>query len=155
QTGTLVRELPQGASHVSFSPDGTWLATTGDGLTLWSVRDWSRAWQGAGQRFSAHAFSADGRFVAVESGSGQVVLYGTAHGREVARLADPYGRRQAWLAFSHNARSLAAIPYDFKGLALWNLGEVEDRMEKLRADGERVSSPHEEADALDKVPLTL
>jgi WD40 repeat protein len=155
ETGTLVRELPMGASHVAFSPDGTSLATTGDGLSLWSVSDWSRVWQGAGQNYSAPAFTADGRFIAVETGPGAIALYATPTGHEVARLADPYGRRQAWLAFSHDARFLAAIPYDFKGLALWNLGEVEDRLEKLGAGGERVSSPDRADDALENFPLTM
>jgi tetratricopeptide (TPR) repeat protein len=122
---------------------------------LWSVGDWSRVWQGAGQNFSAHAFTADGRFIAVESGAGAIVLYDTPTGREVARLTDPYGRRQAWMAFSPDARYLAAIPYDFKGLALWNLAEVEDRLDQLAVGGQRISSTDTVNDFLDSIPLTL
>jgi serine/threonine protein kinase/WD40 repeat protein len=140
-TGKRVRELPQGASRVAFSPDGTWLATTGDGLSLWKAGDWKRVWQGAGQSHSAHAFTGDGRYIAVETGTGTIVLYATRDGREIARLTDPNGCRQVWLAFSPDSRYLAGIFYDFKGLAVWDLREVEDRLERLGAGVESISSP--------------
>src|SRR5262249_35796214 len=117
--------------------------------------NWNPVWQGAGQNFSAHAFTPDGRFIAVESWTGTIVLYAMPTGREGARLTDPYGRRQAWMAFSPDARFRAAVPNDFKGLALWNLGEVEDRLEQLGAGGERVSATDAGDDSPDKNPLTV
>src|SRR5262249_41066660 len=97
----------------------------------------------------------DGRFIAVESGTGAIVLYDMPTGREVARLTDPYGRRLAWMTFSADARFLAAIPSDFKGLALWNLGEVEDRLEQLGAGGQRVTAADTAVESVDGDPLTL
>ncbi len=146
-TGEPLRKLPLGASRVAFSPDGKWLATTGDGLSLWRTGDWDRVWQGEGQSFSAHAFTVDGRFVAIETGSGTIVLYATSRGDEIARLTDPDGRRQIWLTFSPDSRFLVGISYDFKGLSAWDLREVEDRLEPLGAGTERVSPPNAADDA--------
>src|SRR5262249_44702128 len=42
-----------------------------------------------------------------------------------------------------------------KGLALWNLGELEDRLEQLGTGGERVSSTNAGHDFPDKYPLTV
>ena len=67
----MIRDLPLGNSRVAFSPDGQRLLTTANGLQLWSVDDWQPLWTG-GAPLGAHAFSADGRFVAVDAGTGQI-----------------------------------------------------------------------------------
>jgi WD40 repeat protein len=153
-TGRRVRELPVGRSRVAFSPDGQWLATASDGLSLWTVRDWKQVWQGAGQYLSAHAFTADGRFIAVETGSGTIVLYATRDGREIARLADPHGRLQMWLVFSPDSRFLAGISHDSKGLTVWDVQEVENRLERMGAGAERVSLAETAGDTRD-FPLKI
>jgi tetratricopeptide (TPR) repeat protein len=103
----------------------------------------------------AQAFTADGRFIAAQTLSGAVVLYAAPTGREVARLSDPQGRSQVWLAFSHDARFLAAIPYGSKAVSVWNIGEVEDRLEKLGAGGERISSRDRAHESLDKLTIRV
>src|SRR5262249_31601352 len=66
-----------------------------------------------------------------ETGAGVIVLYETQSGREIARLTDPNGHRQAELAFSPDHRYLAGITYDFKHLYLWDLSEIGDRLQEL------------------------
>lgn len=155
RTGKPVRELRLGGSRVAFSPDGKWLSIVSDGLTVWSIGDWNRVWHKEGEGFSAQAFTADGRYLAAETGAGAVVLYAAATGREVARLSDPQGRNQVWLAFSRDARFLAALPYNSKAVSVWNLGEAEDRLEKLGAGGERISSPDRVHESRDQLVLAI
>jgi WD40 repeat protein len=130
-TEKLVRELPMKASRVNFSPDGAWLATTGGGLTVWSVGNWNQVWQSAEVPVAGLAFSPDGRTVAIGAAAGVVVLYEAATGREVARLTDPKAQSQIFLVFSPDQHCLTGISYDFKSLCQWDLHEIDGRLEAL------------------------
>src|SRR5262249_35755677 len=127
QSGAPLRDLPLGSSRVAFSPDGRRLLTTSNGLELWSTDDWRPLWKGAGISLSAHAFSPDGRLVAVDSGAGQVVLYTTADGRTIARLNDPYPAALHTLAIGPDGECLAGISRDLQQLFVWDLGNAPGR----------------------------
>ena len=155
ETGAPVRDLGLAGSRVEFSPDGKWLATTGGGLALWSVGDWNRSWGGVGFSLSGHAFGADGRIIAVEVGTGAIVLYESNSGREVARLTDPSGHRQTFLAFSPDARYLAGISYNFRNLCVWDLHEIDVRLKELGVPWEWPVPRAAPADESQLVPLKI
>jgi Flp pilus assembly protein TadD len=155
RTGALVRDLGLLGSRVWFSPDGAWLSTTSGGFTLWSVGDWKRAWQGAGDFSSSHAFSPDGRVVAVGAGTCEIVLYEISAGREVARLTDPNGQRPAWMPFSPDQRYLTGISYDFKNLFMWDLHEIDHRLKELGVPWEWPPSKPAPSVEPDRTPLKI
>jgi WD40 repeat protein len=91
-TGEPVKELPiECGSRLEFSPDGKWLATTGDGR-LWAVDGWRPSRDFGADSF---AFSPDAGLVAFETGRGAVRLVDPVTGHEYARLDDPNRYRSA------------------------------------------------------------
>jgi WD40 repeat protein len=155
RTGTLIRELDLLGSRVAFSPDGAWLGTTSGGFTLWSVGDWNRAWQGAGDYSSAQAFSPDGRVVAVGASAGLIVLYETVSRREVARLADPNGVSPSWLKFSPDLRYLTGVSHDFKNLFVWDLHEIDRRLKEMGIEWDWPSARAAPSHEPEMIPLKI
>jgi WD40 repeat protein len=133
-TGKLFRELiPDiSLSAVGFSPDGNWLATTGGGVRLWHVNDWSEAAYLGGTAF---AFSHDSRLMAVETGQGLVRLLEPATGRVVAQLDDPNRDVAGHMAFSPDNRQLVTSTNVNTGkIHVWNLELIRTRLAEMRFD---------------------
>ncbi len=124
QSGTAIRELALGKSRVSFSPNGRQLLTTANGLELWSVDDWRPMWKGAGGGLSAHAFSPDGRWVAVDAGTGQLIIYAADDGQVIARLNDPYPTALHALAIAADGKSIVGLSRDLHQLFVWDIETV-------------------------------
>jgi serine/threonine protein kinase/WD40 repeat protein/tetratricopeptide (TPR) repeat protein len=120
-SGALIHEFPPGGSRVAFSADGRTLLTTANGLELWSVDGWQRLWQGGATALSPQAFSPDGRFVAVDPGTGQIILHAAGDGRVIARLNDPYPAALHHLAVGPDGLWVAGISRDLQQLFVWNL----------------------------------
>src|SRR5579884_765171 len=134
RTGQVVRRLrlspregPPG--HLSFSPDGRWLASTSKwsprtpaAVALWDVATGQRQRQ-FGQSARAHAatFSPDGRFLAANGVySRDVFVWDVATGKEVRHFQGEAGF--AALAFLPNGRLLAGAGGDDHGsIRIWEL----------------------------------
>ena len=133
RTGTLVTELPvETGSSVGFSPDGRWVATTGDGgISLWEVGSWKRRKQFGGGPF---AFSADSKLLAVEEGHGAVRLLDPDSGQEYARLEDPNQERAAAFCFSPDGTQLVAPSHDSQTVHVWDLRAIREQLAKMGLD---------------------
>jgi serine/threonine protein kinase/WD40 repeat protein len=131
RSGALIRELPVGSSRVAFSPDGQKLLTTANGLEIWSVRDWQPIWRGAGGPLAAHAFSSDGRFVAVDTGTGRIIIYAVNDGQVVAQFDDPYPAALHVLTFASDGLTLAGISRDLRQLFVWDVFAVEQKLQSI------------------------
>ena len=118
---------------MAFSPDGRKLLTTATGLELWSVGDWRRLWKGAGSSLSAHAFSPDGRLVAVDAGTGRIIVYDADAGRIIAQLDDPYPAALHSLAIGPESRYLVGISRDLYHLFVWDLEVASQRLAEIGA----------------------
>ena len=114
-------------SDVSFSPDGTLLATAGDfGIRLWDVATGRRGHHSQQMRAwgsSLSYFSPDGALLAVGSKSAMSELWDVASRRKMP----PPSRIRAWV--SDRYRFLPTGPFwpsgssDGKGFALWDVSE--------------------------------
>jgi serine/threonine protein kinase/WD40 repeat protein/tetratricopeptide (TPR) repeat protein len=150
--GTLLRDLPLKNSRVAFSPDGQHFLTTANGLEIWSVADWQPIWKGAGTPLAAQAFSGDGRFVAVDSGTGRIIIYRAADGQVVAQLDDPYPTVLHGLVFGPEGRWLVGISRDLQQLSAWDLHAVSRKLDALGLSCDLASASQVEQQAQ---PLTL
>ena len=135
-SGKLEQELPvETGSMVSFSPNGKWLATTGDGCRLWAVDSWKAGpYIGGGASFAPISFSSDGKLLAMETGNGIVRLVDPDTGREYARLEDPNQDRAGALTFSRDGSQLVATNNDSHSIHVWDLRMIREQLAKMGLD---------------------
>jgi WD40 repeat protein len=136
RTGRHVADLPvEGSSRVGFSPDGGWLLTTGGGYRLWEVGTWREGSKIGGIAYmGAFAFSPDSKVLAVEGGSGTVLLLDPNTGREYARLEDPNQDRAAHLTFSQDGSQLVASINESHAVHVWDLRAIRAELVKRDLD---------------------
>jgi WD40 repeat protein len=143
-TGHLLATLespghdPSEAASLSFSPDGTMLASAGSlasAVTVWDVasRKTLTTLDGPESGVHAIAFSHDGRWLASTGGDRVVRLWETQHWRPVRQPNGGLG----CLAFSPDDRLLATCGRDRAGL--WDVGEPE-LIASLQQHGEQVGT---------------
>jgi len=117
KTGARRLSAPRGhiVWAVAISPDGKWLAVTGDGkdlpVALWDVRAGRVARNLAGIRYpSSLAFSPDGKSLAVSSQTDDKInIFNVATG-DLSQTLSMNGYGFSDLVFSPDARLLAAVP---------------------------------------------
>ena len=131
-TAELVREFPaiQSSVNVAFSPDGRWLATN-DGR-LWETDSWREM-----RRFEpcfGLAFSPDSKILAMESGTGVVLLVDPESGREFARLQDPHQDRAGNLCFSQGGAQLVATTNESFTVHMWDLRAIREKLAEMGLD---------------------
>ena len=155
RSGRHIADLPvEGSSLVGFSPEGRWLLTTGGGCRLWSVGTWREGPKIRSGAPNAFAFSPDGKVVAVEAGTGTVLLLDPDTGREYARLEDPHQDRAGNLAFSQDGSQLFASSQEGLGVHAWDLRAI--RAELARRDLDWDLLPYPAAgDPKDAPPLRV
>jgi serine/threonine protein kinase/WD40 repeat protein/tetratricopeptide (TPR) repeat protein len=136
KTGRHVRELPLAGTtqtNAIFSPDGSWLATTGadQGCRLWGVGTWQ-----AGCRFdeSSPLFSPDGKLLALTDVLGAIRLVEPATGREVIRLTGPEPTLYWAQCFGPDGTQLIAVGSEMKALYVWDLRLIRKRLNELGMD---------------------
>jgi eukaryotic-like serine/threonine-protein kinase len=132
RTGEAVKELPiDTGSLVGFSPDGKWLATSGGGLSLWTVGSWNPGKRIGGKDF---AFSPDGQMLAVETEHGVVRLVDPDSGREYAQLESPNQERTYRICFSPDGAQLIALTQDSQTVHIWDLREIREQLTNMHLD---------------------
>jgi glutamine amidotransferase-like uncharacterized protein len=129
-SGERVRVLDVNDSHVTFSPDGTWMASAGYNapIELWDVDTWRvvRTLEGHSDRVFGVAFSPDSTLLASGSGMGPsdvsdfvVKLWDVVSGQEIYTLRGHGGDVHA-VAFSPDGEFLASASIDGT-VKLWDV----------------------------------
>lgn len=154
QTGECKKDLPVDCTRVGFSPDGKWLATTGDGLRLWAVGSWREGPRigGGGFAFSPDLKSPSGRLLAVDTGYGAVRLVNPDTGREYARLEDPDQDGANYLSFNADGTQLVVATGDGASIHVWDLRAIRERLAKMGLDWDLPPYP---PPAPDRKPLRI
>ncbi|MCB9889463.1 MAG: protein kinase [Planctomycetes bacterium] len=153
RTGALVAELATGAmSQVEFSPDGRWLATTGDRVRLWNTVSFAE-----GPTLSAAGALSQGLFVAfspllearssagseaskryllaIAQPNGIIQVRDVERGLLVAELTDPHQRRLSGMCFSGDGSKLVGVSaHDSDSLVLWDLRGIRRLLAELGLD---------------------
>jgi WD40 repeat protein len=126
-TGLERFSLPHraGVNAVSFSPDGTTLATlAGSEVRLWEVGTGAqrRSLPEHDDRAWCLAFTPDGRFLATGAWDSTVRLWDPVTGRERARFDWGLGRRVNALAFAPDGMT-AAVAGDAPDIVVWDVDD--------------------------------
>src|SRR4029453_8651890 len=113
--GERLAHLPTGRHAFQvFSPDSRWLATTPDGVRIWSVADWNCVAEVRARGDTASelgiAFSPDSSVLAVSQPTGTTRLVDPVTGTDWAVLNQPDKNAGVHLAFSHNQSRLVTVP---------------------------------------------
>jgi WD40 repeat protein/DNA-binding SARP family transcriptional activator len=111
EASRVVRTIRTRATAVSFSPDGSHLATAGPSATVWNARTGRRSFslRDTTKSFRDVTFSPDGARVAAGADHGSAVVANARSGRRLFVLAGPVrGGGVVALAFSPDGTRLAA-----------------------------------------------
>lgn len=119
--------------HLTFSPDGQWLAVTGGAPLGWNITEVYDARTGV-PRFALDGgyadFNTDGRWLATSAYSGAVFLWDVASGGLLKTLYHPAGSAHQ-VQFTPDGSSLVAAVYmtesaepNNRGLSQWDLNNL-------------------------------
>ncbi len=121
----------EGLVHVAFSPHGRWLMTTAAPCKLWSVGDWHEKRKIGG---TGLCFSADGRHLLVNNGSGVLRLVDTESGRTVAQLESPDSCDVTEASFSPDGARLVVTTQDGWAVHVWDLRAIRRHLVTMGLD---------------------
>jgi hypothetical protein len=139
-TGERLAHLPTGRhAFQMFSPDSRWLATTPDGVRVWSVGDWKLVAEvhARGDRASGLgiAFSPDSGVLAVSQPTGTTRLVDPATGADWAVLNHPDKNAGVYLAFSPDQSRLVSVPiHEMLAVSVWNLAALRAELNRRGLD---------------------
>jgi serine/threonine protein kinase/WD40 repeat protein len=139
-TGERVAHLTTGPHAFQvFSPDSRWLATTPDGVRVWSVPDWKSVAELRARGDTASelgiAFSPDSSVLAVSQPTGATRLVDPATGADWAVLNHPDKNAGLYLAFSRDQSKLVtAPPHENMAVSVWNLVALREELDRRGLD---------------------
>ncbi len=119
-------------SHLRFSPDGRWLATSMQGCRLWEVGTWTllREFDPESRLIS---FSPDGTLLA-SCAKDRVRLYDPATGRRLATFETPGQGTENHPAFSPDGRQLAMTADLSHAILIWDLALIRSELATMGLD---------------------
>ena len=126
-------EISGEGSVPSFSPDGLWLAVSGERGNLYEVGTWK-----PGLIFSGlSAFSPDSTTLGVATAPGVIDLLSLPSGKKVARLQDPRPAAAERLLFSPDGSRVLAISNGATaGIRVWDLPLLRRGLAEFGLDGD-------------------
>jgi WD40 repeat protein len=137
RTRQVAAEFPWRNGAPSFSPDGNWLAVSGqEENRFYAVGSWECIHtlpREAGGVQVAIAFASDGRMAAVACTPTKVRLLAVPSFRELATLESPDPQLLSWLCFSPDGARLAAAT-ETKQIQLWDLRSIRLQLAAMRLD---------------------
>jgi WD40 repeat protein len=139
-TGEQVAQLPAGLhAWPIFSPDNRLLATTADGVRVWSTADWQPVAEVRARGDTASdlgiAFSPDSRVLAVSQPTGTTRLVNPRTGIDWAVLTHHDRKAGAYLRFSPDQRWLVTTSVDERHpVRIWDLGLIREELSRLGLD---------------------
>jgi WD40 repeat protein len=140
RSGQKLAQLKTGPHVVPlFSPDGKYLVTSPDGISLWRTDDWSPAHQlhaaGTTPAGLGIVFSPDSRALAVGHMNGAISLYDPRTGEEFARWSGRESTSAALLSFSVDQQLLITSATDERSPAqVWNLAAMREALAERQLD---------------------
>jgi WD40 repeat protein len=134
-----VKKLAGGASWFPrFSPDGRWLAVSGERGRLHAVGTWEPGLQ----FFGRAQFSPDSRLLAVSQVSGVIQLLEVATGRELARLEDPNQEVDTFHLFTPDGTRLLTVSNGKEGgIHVWDLRAIRRQLKEMDLDWDTPDYP--------------
>jgi WD40 repeat protein len=140
---SVVRDLPTSSRPVSvaFSPDGRWLATSGENYRLYHLYQVG-SWVSHLDVTVPHvaltgtdniAFSPDGEILAIGNPPQNTHLYSTVTGQRLAILEPPEQAMFATVAFSPDGTTLAVLQRD-QAVQIWDLRHLRSQLAALHLD---------------------
>jgi WD40 repeat protein len=140
QTRKPVKDLPVGdRCWVVFSPDGERLLTSAGSsnppqIHVWEVGTWAEVALKQPLEGEIPAFSPDGKFLVVETGTGVARLLDPRTFIEYARLEDPSQHRAGHFTFSPDSTKLVCATSDGHCLHIWDLRALRRRLADMGLD---------------------
>ena len=146
-----VLDTPSGQS-CCFSPDGQWLAVSGESGALFAVATWERE-----RRFAGWAqFSPDSRLLAVDTKKGVIRLIDIRSGRDLAWFEDPTQEMEGLHVFTPDGTRLIYHTHGRPdGIRIWDLRAIRRQLKALDLDWEAPDYPPEPATSRPRDPLRL
>jgi WD40 repeat protein len=140
-----------GYAMAAFSPDGQWLVLSDRHLSsgvnggrhqIYRVGSWEPVHEVSMDHgpWAAHAFSPDGRLLAVRVSRSAVRLLETGQWTEVATLEHPLQESAAWIAFSGDG-ALVAVAGGTHIVHLWDLRAVRKGLAEIGLDWDLPAYP--------------
>jgi len=137
----LVKVLDTSSGQSScFSPDGQWLAVSGESGAIYAVATWERE-----LRFAGWAqFSPDSRMLAVDTKKGTIRLIDIRSGRDLAWLEDPNQEMEGLHLFTPDGtRLIYHTPGRPDGIRVWDLRAIRRQLKAMRLDWDAPDYPPE------------
>jgi WD40 repeat protein len=156
--GSLVATLPERLARVSFTPDGKWMAVSGESAGyLLEVATWKRGpalfEEGLRAVPASLAISADGRLLALGESNGRVKLLGLTAGEELATLDLSQPDPVSVGCFSPDGRYY--VSSGFMRVMIWDLHAFRRRLRPLGLDWESAPPPEEAEEAAPPLRVEL
>jgi serine/threonine protein kinase/WD40 repeat protein len=146
-SGERVADLPlAGMSHIEFSPDGAWLATSDvEAVRVWATGTWRQARQSL-QIVSLLGFSPDGRLLVAAPDRTRIRLIDFATLEEVATLEPPESYYTTECAFNPDGTLLAQFTNRNGVVHLWDLRQIRAELATIGLDWDHPPYPYSARD---------